>query len=126
WITSTAKFVLAPFNDTDPPASPYWSRDNLSGINDPSQTQTEWVASGVTPVFVNASTFILSGDQTGTFTPLRRLKTVNTAGTLFSTITSSVFSVSTTIGIESDTIGLDAGLSSISYGLLGTKNDSIP
>lgn len=36
WIVSgqTVKAVFAPSNDTDPPASPYWSKDNLNGVND--------------------------------------------------------------------------------------------
>jgi hypothetical protein len=126
WIASTAKFVLAPSNDTDPPASPYWSRDNLPGVNDPSQVQSEWIPSGLTPTFVSGSSFIFSGDQTGTFTPGRRLKTLNTAGTFYSTIGTSAFSASTTIGIQSDTIGVDSGLSAVSYGLINPKNTSLP
>ncbi len=126
WIASTAKFVLAPSNDTDPPASPYWSRDNLPGVNDPSQVQSEWIPSGLSPTFVSGSSFIFSGDQTGTFTPGRRLKTLNTAGTFYSTIGTSAFSASTTIGIQSDTIGIDSGLSAVSYGILNPKNTSLP
>lgn len=130
WIPAglPAKFVLAPSNDTDPPASPYWSRDNISGINDPSSFQTEWVPSGLSATFVNASTFTFSGaDQTGVFTTGRRLKTVNTAGTLYSTVTSSAFLTSTTtIGINSDSTGIDSGISSVNYGILNAQNQSIP
>src|SRR5690349_18367494 len=48
WFTSglTYKAVLAPANDTDPPSSPYWTRDYLPSINDVSSV--EWV-SGPTP-----------------------------------------------------------------------------
>lgn len=126
WITSSAKFVLAPSNDTDPPASPYWSRDNLPGVNDPSQVQSEWIASGLTPTFVNSSTFVLNGDQTSTFTQQRRIKTQNTGGFRFGTVTSSAFSASTTIGVASDSIGMDAGLSAVSYGIINTYQDSQP
>lgn len=126
WITSTAKFVLAPFNDQDPPQSPYWSRDNLPGVNDASQVLSEWVVSGLTPTFVNGSTFTLFGDQTQVFQPLRRVKTLNTAGLVYSTITSSVFAASTTIGIQSDSIGLDAGLTQVSYGLIPATSNSLP
>lgn len=128
WIPAglPAKFVLAPSNDTDPPASPYWSVDNISGINDTTATQVEWIG-GPSPTFVNGSTFTFSGDQTGIFTNQRRLKTVNTAGTFYSTVTSSSFSTSTTtIGINSDTTGLDSGLSVVSYDLISTKNTSLP
>src|SRR5690242_428374 len=91
WIPAglPAKFVLAPSNDTDPPSSPYWSVDNVSGINDNTSILTEWVSTASTATFVNGSTFTFSGDQTGTLTPFRRLKTVNTGGTLYSTVTSS-------------------------------------
>ena len=119
WIPAglPAKFVLAPSNDTDPPTSPYWTRDNLSGINDPSSF-TEWVSFGQTPTFLNATSFILSGDQTPTFTRERRLKTQNTAGTIYSLILDSVFTTSTTISVTSDSGGLDSGISNVSYGLI--------
>jgi hypothetical protein len=32
----TFKAVFAPSTDTDPPSSPYWTKDNLAGINDTS------------------------------------------------------------------------------------------
>lgn len=128
WIPAglPAKFVLAPSNDTDPPVSPYWSRDNISGVNDAGSILTEWIPSGLTPTFLNASSFILGGDQTSIFAIGRRLKTVNTAGTLYSTVTSASFGTSTTIGLASDTLGLDAGVSSIAYGILNTRNTSLP
>lgn len=36
WLTagSSYKFVLAPATDSDPPASPIWTVDNITGIND--------------------------------------------------------------------------------------------
>src|SRR5947207_15937339 len=33
WIASTAKFVLAPANDTDPPTSPYRTWDHYPAVN---------------------------------------------------------------------------------------------
>jgi len=52
----TFKAVLAPFNDTDPPASPYWSKDNLSGINDVS------AAASSSSTFIQAGTGAVSTD----------------------------------------------------------------
>jgi hypothetical protein len=95
-------------------------------VNDPSQVQSEWIPSGLTPTFVSGSSFIFSGDQTGTFTTGRRLRTLNTAGTLYSTVTSSIFGSSTAIGIASDNAGVDSGLSIVSYGILNPVNQSIP
>src|SRR5882672_7722906 len=64
WLTGgqVYKFVLAPPLDTDPPVSPYWSIDNISGVNDSTSTLSEWVPVGSTATFVNASTFSISGD----------------------------------------------------------------
>lgn len=126
WITSTAKFVLAPFNDADPPLSPYWTRDNLPGLNDPSQAQSEWVSSGLFPTFVSGTSFTLPGDQTLVLTPGRRIKTINTSGTVYSTILSSIFGIVTTITVANDSTALDSGLSSLAYGIISPNHDSLP
>jgi hypothetical protein len=127
WIASTAKFVLAPSNDTDPPGSPYWTRDNYSGINNivSQLSSAEWV-SGPTPTFLSSTSFVLAGDQTNTFTENRRIKTANTGGTVYGYIQNSVFGTSTTISIVPDSGSLDSGLSSVSYGLLNADNESVP
>jgi hypothetical protein len=59
-------------------------------------TQSEWVASGLTPTYVSATSFTLAGDQTSAFHKDRRLKTTNSGGTVYSTITASVFGALTT------------------------------
>lgn len=33
WLDGKYKLVLAPFNDTDPPASPYWTLDNVGDVD---------------------------------------------------------------------------------------------
>lgn len=127
WFQSglTYKAVYAPSNDSDPPASPYRTIDNLSGINDTTVGQSEWVA-GPAPTFVNASQFTLVGDQTNTFTKSRRVKFTVTAGTVYGTITSSAFSVNTTtVNVALDSGALDSGLSAVSYGVIGSVNPSI-
>jgi len=129
WLTSgvSYKFVLAPSNDTDPPVSPIWTRDNISAINDASSLSTpnEWV-SGPTPTYISATSFSLAGDQTSTFNVGRRVKTTNSGGTIYSTITSSVFGAVTTIKLLNDSGSLDSGLSAVSYGLLSASNPSYP
>jgi hypothetical protein len=127
WFTAgqTYKAVLAPSNDTDPPSSPYWTEDNLPGINDTTATQTEW-QSGPQPTFISASQFTLSGDQTGTFVKSRRLKFTVTAGTVYGTITKSAFAVNTTtVDVAFASGALDAGLTAVSYSLLAADNPSI-
>lgn len=127
WFTAgqTYKVVYAPSTDTDPPTSPIWTIDNLSGINDVSATFDEWKA-GPTPTFVSATQFTLVGDQTNTFTVGRRIKATVTAGTVYGTITVSAFAVLTTVTVVIDSGNLDSGLSAISYGLLSAANSSIP
>ena len=126
WIPTgiTIKAVWAPSNDTDPPASPYRTIDNLSGINDVSAllAPSEWVA-GPTPTFVSATSFTLAGDQTSAFHAGRKLKMSVTAGTAYGAIKSAIYSSSTTIAV--DTYGsnpVDSGLSAVSYGLLSAAN----
>jgi len=129
WFTSgvSYKCIFAPSTDTDPPASPYATWDNLSGINDTgAATTSEWV-SGPSPTYVSGTQFVLAGDQTNTFTIGRRLKTTNTGGTIYSRIlTTSFGSASTTINVTSDSGSLDSGLSAVSYGILNPVNPSIP
>lgn len=128
WLTTgvSYKFVLSPSTDTDPPASPIWTLDNIAGINDPvSVTVSEWT-SGPTPTYVSATSFTLSGDQTSTFHKHRRLKTTNTSGTVYSTIIGTSFAASlTTVTVANDSGTLDSGLSAVSYGLVSAANPSI-
>lgn len=126
WLTTgvSYKFVLAPSTDTDPPGSPIWTLDNVTGINDSSSAQNEWV-SGPAPTFVSATSFTLVGDQTTNFHVGRRVKGTVTAGTSYGTITASAFAAATTVTV--DTTGsnpIDSGLSAISYGLLSAANFS--
>lgn len=127
WQTQgqSMKYVYAPSNDTDPPASPYRTLDNMPGTNDVSgQTGVEWLG-GPTPTFVSGTQFTLVGDQTATFTKGRRVKTTNTGGTVYSTIVGSSFGANTTVNIVNDSGSLDAGLSAVSYGLFDPANVSI-
>lgn len=133
WITSSAKFVLAPSNDTDPPSSPYWTRDNYYGINNITaaqvqalSAQSEWVQ-GSTAVFVGVTQFSITGDQTTLYTLGRRIKAAVTGGDRFGIVTSAVLSTgSTAVGVTLDSGTLNGGLSSIQYGILSTPNGSVP
>lgn len=122
---TAVKYVLAPSTDTDPPASPIETWDNISGINDTSVTIDQWVT-GPTPTYVNGTQFTLVGDQTTNFHIGRRVKATVTAGTVYGTITVSVYTSLTTITVVLDSGALDSGLSAISYGLLTSSNPSIP
>lgn len=122
WLTAgvSYKFALETSGGT-----PIWTRDNISGINDTTSSQDQWV-SGPAPTFVSATSFSLVGDQTSTFHIGRRLKTTNSGGTIYSTIIASAFGASTTITVANDSGVLDSGLSAVSYGLISAANTSDP
>jgi hypothetical protein len=101
--------------------------DNISGINDASVSQSEWVVSGFTPTYINATSFSVPGDQTTDLQVNRRLRTTNTSGFITSTITNSVFAAGiTTVTVSNDSGTLDAGLSVIEYGLLSATPSAVP
>lgn len=131
WVTtgSSYKLVLAASGDGDSitnPSSPIWTEDNITGINDATvAAQDEWV-SGPTPTYVSATSFTLAGDQRTAFHVGRRIKTTNSGGNVYSTITVSAFGALTTLTIVNDSGTLDSGLSAVSYGLLSATNPSTP
>ncbi len=103
--------------------------DNVSGINDASNTATadQWQSYANTATYINATSFSVAGNQTSTFEQNRRVKTVNTGGTVYSTISSSSFGAGiTTVVLTNDSGSLDSGLSSVSVGLLTASNPSVP
>ena len=124
WLTGgiTYKFVIKDSADVT-----LRTVDNISGINDTTATQTEWVSSGFVPTFISTVSFSVPGDQTGTLQIGRRLRTQNTAGLIYSRITNSVFGATiTTVTVVNDSGVLDSGLSSVSYGLAAPISPSLP
>lgn len=122
---TAVKFVLAPSDDTDPPASAIATWDNIDGINDTSISIDQWI-SGPTPTYVSATQFTLVGDQTSTFHVGRRVKTTNSGGTVYGTITVSAYTTLTTVTVVNDSGSFDAGLSAVYYGLITADNTSDP
>lgn len=128
WIPQgvAMKFILTDALSS-PVGGPY---DNLSGVNDASQTASEWVALNVIPTQINATSFSVPGNLTSVLHPDRRLLTVNAGGTLYGAVVSSSFAAgSTTVVVRTDTgQALDAGLSSVSYGFVSAfpGNTSVP
>ena len=121
------KVVLAPADDTDPPAAGVTLGDYITGINDAGLIVDQWFASGLTPTYVSSTSFTLSGDQTTDFHVGRRLKSTVTGGTAYSTITVTGYGVpNTTVTVVNDSVALDAGMSDVAYGILTSVNPSIP
>jgi hypothetical protein len=129
WVSATQnyKFVFSPAGDTDPPSSPIFTVDNVPGAPSSNAVASEWVDSGLTPTFGSATTFSVPGNQTSIFQIQRRVKTTNAGGTIYSTITGSVFGAGvTTVTVANDAGVLDVGLSAVAYGFVSAINTSIP
>lgn len=120
WLTSGSayKFLLQ-----DSAGNTIKTIDQIRGVNDVSATQDEWVASGLTPTYVSATSFTLAGDQTSVFHEGRRLKITDGGGTKYATITGSAFSTVTTVTVAGD--ALASPTSAVSYGLVTATNPSI-
>ena len=130
WLTEGLyyKVVIASGSDTDPPSSGVTLGDYITGINDFSSqvSDDQWTASGLTPTYISTTSFSVAGDNTTALHVGRRLKTTNTGGTIYSTITASVYGSVTTVTVVNDSGTLDSGLSAVSYGILTSTNPSIP
>lgn len=101
--------------------------DDISGVNDASVSQSEWVGSGFVPTYIGATSFSVPGDQTALLQIGRRVRTTNTSGFVFSTISNSVFAAGiTTVTLTNDSTTLDAGLSLVAYALLAATPISVP
>jgi hypothetical protein len=129
WLTEglSYKFVFTASTDSDPPVSPIWDVDDVTGVNDSSVAIDQWIDSGVTPTYVSATQFTMPGDQTSSLQVGRRVKLTVTAGTVYGTITASAYAALTTATLSMDGAQvLDSGLSSVSYGILTPQNSSFP
>lgn len=128
WLTTglSYKLVLAPSTDTDPPVSPIWTLDAVTGINDASTSVDEWTASGLTPTYVSGTSFTLAGDQTVAFHKGRRVKVTDAGGTKYGTIVSSVFGALTTVTIALDAAAtLSNPTSAVSYSVLTSVDPGV-
>lgn len=103
--------------------------DNVPGIQAPSTGASQWATSLLVPSFVDATNFTLVGDQTADFEVNRRLSAVVSGGTVYGTISASLFdggTLLTTVTVSLDSGVLDSGISSVSLSILTSSNDAIP
>lgn len=101
--------------------------DNVSGVSGVTTTNDEWVDSGVSPVYVSASVYTAIGDQTTQLHQGRRQKFQTTAGTVYGTILTSVFTTLTTVTMQMDgNQVLDSGLSAVQNSILRNNVWSLP
>lgn len=123
WLQSglSYKFVL-----TDAAGVTIKTIDNVSGINDTTTSVSQWQSSGLTPTYVSASSFTLSGDQTTEFHVGRRLQFTVTAGTVYGTIKTTAYTTLTTVTMDMDSSSLDSGLSVVNLSLNRADNPALP
>src|SRR3990167_8825758 len=101
--------------------------DDITGVAIVSAASfTEWISYTAAPTYISATSFSVAGDQRSIFNVRRRLKTTNTAGTIYSTISDVAYTSLTTITVVNDSGTLDSGLSSVVYGIISSENGSLP
>lgn len=128
WLTEgrSYKFVLAPSDDTDPPASPIWTLDDITGINDASIALDQWSESGMSATFVSTTQFTVTGDQTSALHVGRRVKITDAGGVKYGLITVSAFTTLTTVTVLLDSGVLENPIASLSLGVQTADNPSEP
>ncbi|GAC1457719.1 MAG: hypothetical protein NVSMB70_01720 [Chamaesiphon sp.] len=101
--------------------------DYVSGVNDSTSTNSQWIPTGTTPTFINTTSFSVPGDQRNTYQVGRRTQCSVTAGTIYATIATSTFASNvTTVTQTNDSGVLDSGLTTANVGLISSVNTSVP
>ena len=104
-----------------------WTFDNYSPDIDSTSSDAQWFPYTGSIAFSTTTSFsVLNEDATSFLTAGRRIRTSNTAGTVYSTVVSSSFGgVNTTVVVVNDGSSvLDSGINSLAYGLLSYANPS--
>ena len=126
WLVQgiTYKLVL-----TDAANTVLQTEDNIQGINDQVlNPPSEWMAQGA-PTYLSPTSFSVPGNQMATFDVGRRVKSINTGGTAYSTVTGSTYNAgpnTTTVTVVNDSLPLDSGLSAVYAGVLDPAASSVP
>lgn len=124
WLTEGIAYKLV-LTDADDVVQK--TEDNIVGVpNLATDTVTEWITYASAPTYISGTSFSVTGDQRTTFNVGRRIKSANTAGTIYSTISAVAYTTITTVTVVNDSGTLDSGLSSVSYGIISSENGSLP
>ena len=111
---------------TDSAGVTQWTIDNVTGVTVSTPSQSEWDTLDTVPTYINATQFSVPGDQTSALLVGGRVRLPCTGGVRYGVITGSVYTSLTTVTVELDSGTLDAGLSSVSVGILSPANSSMP
>lgn len=86
----------------------------------------EWLNYALTPTYVSGTSFTVAGNQTAIYSVGRRVRTFNTGGTVYGTISASVYTTLTTVTIAPDSGSLDSGLSEADVGIVTPGKSLMP
>ena len=104
--------------------------DNINGIASlisPNANPDNWILSNQTPTYISGTSFSVLGDQRSIFQTYRRVKSINNALSVYSSVVSTTYDgTKTTIVVQNDSSSLNAGLNSVYYGVIETNPSSIP
>ena len=92
--------------------------DDITGINDPSvgATDDNWILFAGEPTYLSATSFSVPGDFRDIFANRRRLYSNNSAGVIYSSVSSSSYASGvTTVNVTNDSGVLDVGLNAVYY-----------
>lgn len=92
---------------------------------DPEDQSDQW-RNGPAPSYLSPVSFRVDGDQTAVLHIGRRVRTTNTAGTVYSIIVDSQFTTFTTVTVVNDVGSLDSGLSALEISVLTAIDNAIP
>lgn len=105
--------------------------EDITGVNDVSLTYSEWTATALTPTFIGATQFSVSGNQTSVFQVGRRIRFTDGSGTNYGTVSASVYTPPapdlTTVTVTVDSGGvIDAGIANLDVSILTATSPSVP
>ena len=107
--------------------------DNINGVYvpPPAEESANWIEfDASTPVYLTATSFSVTGDQTSIFQFNRRIKAITSGGPgspIFATVRTAVYSSGvTTVTVVCDSGNLDNGLTIVYYGFIESDPSSIP
>jgi hypothetical protein len=126
WLTAGQPYKFIVYDSNSVQVGPTW--DNIGGVNDPGSSSistAEWTASGLTPTYINSTSFSVTGNQVAKFPVGQRIKYTVSGGTGYGTVQTSTYGSVTTIVIQYDSIALDSGLSVVAYSFLNAGAPSV-